>query len=106
MMVESWLLRSRVVDVAVRSSLAEAFEWLREGQPDLAIVDINLGEETSYPLIEVLETRDVPVILATGYSSSEVAEPCRETPMLQKPSVFQRLISTVDRLCPLVAVSP
>jgi light-regulated signal transduction histidine kinase (bacteriophytochrome)/CheY-like chemotaxis protein len=53
------------VDMA--ASVAGAMEVLGKGDLDFAIVDYNLGSETSDPIIEELNRLGVPFVLATGY---------------------------------------
>ncbi|WP_370161686.1 response regulator [Limimaricola soesokkakensis] len=50
---------------------------------DLAMLDINLGCETSYPLAERLAALGIPHFFSTGYSDIEPA--FRDRPRLQKP---------------------
>ncbi|MDJ0979050.1 MAG: GAF domain-containing protein [Erythrobacter sp.] len=55
-----------LVDVA--SSVAAGLAALRDQEPELAIVDFNLGSESSTLVIEELKERGVPFVLATGYA--------------------------------------
>lgn len=62
---------------------------------DLAVMDINLGDERSYPIAEVLAERGVPVIFVTGYDDLIVPAPFSTYPRLNKPfnpSALQSLI--------------
>jgi len=45
----------------------------REGDYQLVILDISLGDEDSFPLLETLkkENPDLPVIMFSGYDSGE-----------------------------------
>ncbi|AUW57316.1 hypothetical protein C1T17_03620 [Sphingobium sp. SCG-1] len=54
-------------------------------QLDVAVMDINLGEERSYPVAEVLAERGVPVIFVTGYDDLVVPDPFASFPRLNKP---------------------
>ena len=48
--------------------LAQALQAL-SGQPvDLAIVDLNLAGELSFPLIDTLRRRETPIIVCSGYA--------------------------------------
>lgn len=68
-----------------------------EGEPiDLAMLDINLGRETSYPIAERLAALDIPYFFSTGYS---VVEPAFENkPRLQKPFSERQLSSVLMSL--------
>ncbi|TPE48941.1 HWE histidine kinase domain-containing protein [Amaricoccus solimangrovi] len=49
-------------------STAEAFRMLEARSPDVAVLDVNLGGETSLAVAELLRARGVPFAFATGYS--------------------------------------
>ncbi len=63
---------------------------------DLAMLDINLGRETSYPIAERLAALGIPYFFSTGYS---VVEPAFENkPRLQKPFSERQLSSVLMSL--------
>ncbi|NQX93353.1 MAG: GAF domain-containing protein [Erythrobacter sp.] len=66
--IEENLRRAGVTSIDVASSLVGALSAIGERQPDLAIVDFNLGSESSLPALEELKRRGVPFVLATGYA--------------------------------------
>ncbi|WP_292068631.1 response regulator [Marivita sp. XM-24bin2] len=65
----------------------EALAALEDCVPDLAILDVNLGSNTSEPVAQKLETMKVPFAFVTGYSSGKAKVPARfpEAPCLPKP---------------------
>ena len=63
---------------------------------DLAMLDINLGRETSYPIAERLAALGIPYFFSTGYS---LVEPAFENkPRLQKPFSERQLSSVLMSL--------
>ncbi|MEL6487330.1 MAG: response regulator, partial [Pseudomonadota bacterium] len=66
--VEDNLRRLGVVSIDVASSVAGALAAIAKRAPDLAIVDFNLGVESSEPVMAELVTRGIPFVLATGYA--------------------------------------
>jgi CheY-like chemotaxis protein len=52
---------------------------------DLAMLDLEVGGEWSFPLAELLLDRDVPVIFATGHDDAAIDERWRAAPRLRKP---------------------
>jgi CheY-like chemotaxis protein len=60
-------------------------------QFDVAILDVNLKGETSYPVADVLELRKVPFLFATGYGTEAIPEKYRQRVVLQKPFKKQEL---------------
>ena len=67
MLLEDMLadLGHQVVGVAGR--LDVALELARDADADLAILDVDLGGESSFPVAEVLTSRGLPFLFATGF---------------------------------------
>ena len=57
----------------------------KDGQPDAAVLDINLGDGLAYSVAEILAARGVPFVFVTGYDAESVDSRFREIPVLQKP---------------------
>ena len=77
-------LGCRVAGVA--SSSAQAMLVLDTELIDVAILDINLGNnETSYPVADALTDRRVPFILLSGYTRTGQRAEDMKRPWLQKP---------------------
>lgn len=66
--IEENLKRLGVAEVRVESAVAGALEAVAEMPPDFAIIDFNLGKESSVPVAAALRARGVPFLLATGYA--------------------------------------
>ncbi len=98
MMLESMLedLGHKVVAVAGR--LDNALELAREADADLAILDVNLKGEASFPVAQVLTERGVPFLFATGNGSAGLAAPFQNAPALRKPFELRDLSEALDRL--------
>jgi len=67
---EENLKRLGVPSVRVESSVEGALQAIAEAPPDLAIIDFNLGNESSAPVAAALRERGVRFLLATGYAES------------------------------------
>lgn len=65
---------------------------------DLVLLDLNLGGRFTYEVIDQLQERRVPVVLATGYDCEVVAAPYRDLPRFQKPVTGPHLIRTLTAL--------
>ena len=63
----------------------EALELARSVEVDMAVLDLNLAGEMSYPAAEVLQARGVPMIFAIGYGSDGLSEMFRGVPAMSKP---------------------
>jgi CheY-like chemotaxis protein len=70
---------------AVASRLPDGCEIARTGEFDLAILDVNLNGQPSYPIAEILRQRGIPFILATGYGGGGLDPAFTNIPTLAKP---------------------
>ena len=58
-------------DYYVATSIAEAREFLEREQPDIALMDYQLGDGTGLEVLEALD--DVPALIVTGTGNERVA---------------------------------
>ena len=63
----------------------EAMALAKQGEFDVAILDVNLNGQPITPVVEILVERGLPFVFATGYGQRGVPEAYRQTPTLQKP---------------------
>ncbi len=76
--------------------LDEAVALAKEGDFDLAILDVNLNGQPILPVVDILVERGVPFVFATGYGQRGVPEPYRQTPTLQKPFQVDALAQAIE----------
>jgi PAS domain S-box-containing protein len=67
------------------SRISDACRALRDNQVDAAILDINLAGETVYSLAEMLTSRKIPFVFATGYGAESIEARFEHIAVLQKP---------------------
>jgi len=60
-----------------------------------ALVDVQLGEVESYPVVEKLRGAGVPVILMTGYTTTNLREDMQDCPAVTKPFPQKKLEALV-----------
>ena len=77
----------------------EALAFLKENTVDAAILDINLGGETVYPVADALMRLSVPFAFVTGYGNESVDSRFAQVKRLEKPIGFESLRGTVRELC-------
>ena len=82
--------------VGPAAQVGKALEIIEQETIDLAVLDVNLGRETGYPVVERLSVRGVPFIFSTGYA--EVDPPYRDRPKVQKPFSGQQLFDALGEL--------
>ncbi|HET6376900.1 MAG TPA: response regulator [Methylocella sp.] len=76
-------LGCRVVGTVARVETALASVAARNF--DVAILDVNLKGESSYPIADALERENMPFLFVTGYGSGAVPGKYRKCAILQKP---------------------
>lgn len=68
------------------ASVATALRQIEAARPDFALLDVNLGRETSFPVADRLSELGVPFVFATGYGDHAVVPAAHgERPRLSKP---------------------
>ncbi|MDO1529851.1 response regulator [Fulvimonas sp. R45] len=76
-----------------------ARQALDEGHAaDVAVLDVNLGGERVFPLIDRLLRDRVPVVLTTGYDPEAIPPAYAALPRLQKPVQARMLIGCLASL--------
>ena len=96
-MLEDWLSELGDIVVGPAHSLARALE-LVDSDIDAAIVDVSLGKDNSYPVLEALIARGLPFALATGHGRESIEPRYREQATLMKPFEFATFRQALDRL--------
>jgi light-regulated signal transduction histidine kinase (bacteriophytochrome) len=72
--------------VSVAPSAAAAERLIDSGPVDLAVLDFNLGNETSLPIAERLVGLGTPVVMATGYGTElDLPASLKAVPVVAKP---------------------
>ena len=82
------------------SELEEARRFALKGTFDLGILDMNLKGRTSSPVAEILKTKQIPVIVASGYSQEIITAACPGAIFLQKPYLAADLENAIARAVP------
>jgi DNA-binding NtrC family response regulator len=103
---EETLIQGGIADVAVAGNVAAALAEIEKSLPDFALLDFNLGNETSEPIAEELTNLGVPFCYATGYGDAlermSLAPPCG---VLTKPYSKDDIMRAVERAAELIRKS-
>ncbi len=85
MLIEDMLgdLGCHVVGPAAR--LDEALALAENAEIDCAVLDVNLGGQSTFPVADLLRAKGVPFAFATGYGDAGLREVDRDSAVLQKP---------------------
>lgn len=96
-LLEQDLISAGHLVVGPFTHIGSAMQAANDEPLDLAILDINLNGEMSYPVADKLLLRGVPLILLTGYGATDLPERFRAFPRIAKPYDPARLIEEVER---------
>ena len=84
--IEDTLRRLGAETVVSAGSVRLAREAIADGVPDFAVLDINLGAETSIPVAEELTELGVPFVFASGYGEqTQLGDRFGDVPVVAKP---------------------
>ena len=79
------------------TDISSAMLAYQKHKPDLAILDVQLGDGNVFPLAEQMMAEDIPVIFHSGnYTPREVAERFPESHALAKPCPPAAIIDSVQ----------
>lgn len=88
MALKSLLVELGCIVVGTTARLAETEEVVRQERLDGVLLDLNLGGQFAYPVIEILRERNIPFIIMSGYDVAQLCPDLAGTPQMQKP--FER----------------
>jgi len=72
-------------DVVHAASVGSALDEISKAMPDVAVLDVNLGNEMVYPVAERLNVAGVPFVFTTGYGRGAIKLEWAARPCVQKP---------------------
>jgi light-regulated signal transduction histidine kinase (bacteriophytochrome) len=85
-------------EVVTYATLPDAFEVLAASNPDIAVLDFNLGSETSEPIATALAARNIPFIFSTGYrEGTGIPGQFADVVVVRKPTSLQALTDAMHR---------
>lgn len=98
---EDILARLGADSVVTAGSVDAALDLIDAATPTIALLDINLGIGTSFPIADVLHEREVPFMFATGYGEqAKFPDVHRARPVVQKPYTIGNIARALATLLP------
>lgn len=102
-MLVAWLLEDMLVElgcvvIGPAAKVNHAVAMIETNAIDVAVLDVNLSGETSYPIADTLAARGVPFVFVTGYDTDRMPDGYQTFPVLQKPFHRAELSATLARL--------
>lgn len=97
--VEYMLEAHGITDIETATSSTTALEKLKNVTPDVGILDINLGSDTSIPVAHEFLRRGIPFMFATGYADGIMIPPeFSHVPVIHKPYDEDALLASIGKL--------
>lgn len=88
-MFVAMMLQDRLEDAGYRvlmaPRVAKGLELATNEPIDVALLDINMADEESFPVAEKLRSRGIPFLFSSGYNDQRLPEEWRSAKVLQKP---------------------
>ena len=86
------------VVVGPAPNMAAARELVEEGDFEAAMMDVHIRGERVFPLCEMLEEKDIPFVLTSGYADWTMPDKWRDRPRLQKPYTIDDVRDALAKL--------
>ena len=77
------------------NSSAVAFSLLEANQPDVALLDVNLGRADAFDIADRLATQNTKLIFLTGYTVQMLPPAHRHRPLVSKPYLPNMVLQAV-----------
>jgi two-component SAPR family response regulator len=99
MSAEVILLELGARHVETAASVAQAMQAIERTTPSFALLDINLGSESSISIGLKLREMNIPFIFATGYGErAPIPDELASAPVIQKPYTREVVESAIAKL--------
>ena len=96
---EDILRRLGAADVVTDGTVPGAILSIENAPPDIAVLDINLGDHDSFAIADKLDDEGIPFLFATGYGEQAILpERHRARIVMQKPYSLQSMARCVPEL--------
>jgi DNA-binding response OmpR family regulator len=79
------------------NSSAAALALIDDEEPDVALLDVNLGRSDAFGVASILTERKTQVIFLTGHTAHKLPQQHRHLPLVSKPYLPQVLLKAVER---------
>jgi CheY-like chemotaxis protein len=95
MLLEDMLSDLGCTPVGPATRMQPALKLIEHAGFDVAILDVNLNGDETYPIADALAAREIPFVFASGYTAARLPEEYRGIPSLRKPFQQQELERTL-----------
>lgn len=96
---EDILKRLGALNVVTSGTVEQALQLIDGVRPDIAILDINLGDQTSFAIADRLYELGIPFLFATGYGEqAQLPHDHRVRTVVQKPYTLDNIARALPEL--------
>jgi DNA-binding response OmpR family regulator len=81
---------------ATCGSVGESLRVVEDGGFDVAVVDVNLGGESAWPVARKLREKSIPFVIATGGHVDPPPPEFASVPLIEKPYTIDRVTPALD----------
>lgn len=96
MLVVDYLVEAGIEVIDTASRIDEAMEKASRLEFDLAILNVNLMGQRSYPVAALLRTRNIPFVFATGYGRVGLPPGLEDLALLSKPFTQEQFNAAIQ----------
>jgi DNA-binding NtrC family response regulator len=105
MSLETTLQERGIIVAGAFSTEADALAWLERQSPDMAVIDVKLGDGECIVLIREPRRREVPFVIYSGLDPWRRASPeYGSLTWIDKPADHPAILSALERLAPQLAL--
>ncbi|WP_176596187.1 MULTISPECIES: response regulator [Sphingobium] len=83
--------------IGPHGSLFGAVKAITEQRPDIALLDLNLQGEMSFPLMDELMARSVPIVIVSGYDGQALPERYEGCTRVAKPYARADILGAIGK---------
>ena len=84
--------------VGPAATVDAALQLIEQGGVDVALLDIRLKRETSFPVAHALRNRGIPFVFLTSYAQHQLPDDLGDAIVVEKPFSPPALVEIVRRL--------
>jgi CheY-like chemotaxis protein len=97
MLIEDMLGELGLEIVGTAPRVARALSLVTALEFDLAILDVNLAGEMSFPVADAIAGKGIPYFFATGYGRPAIVAEHAHRPVINKPFSLNELRAAIER---------
>lgn len=99
LMIERSLLNLGCIVVGPVGKLTEALTLAATADIDVAVLDVTIRGGNTFPVAEILKSRGIPFLLASGYANWALPEELQDQDRLVKPFTMTDLEQRLRDIC-------